>query len=218
MKALLSILLLLAPVSAFAAELSPLRQENQLGARIYGSSFPESFAHDLTSGLTNRLIVRFTLHQAARELSRRSVEIAIRYDLWDETFTVTTSMDGVSVESAVCREAEQVIRRLQEIRLPELFSTSGVPPDSELVIRAVMLLNPLDRERMDTIRKWVAQNSRRSSLDPAGALSARDISLSNAILERIFEQYASGGDVVAGWQQALATQPFDLIGLPREPH
>jgi hypothetical protein len=216
MKALLAILLTLATASSFSAELVPLRHDGYVGARIRGSSFPDSFRRDLTSGLTNRLMIRFTLHQAGRELRSRSVEIAIRYDLWDETFSMTTTMDGVGVDAAIYREAQQVMHRLQEIGLPELFPTSSVPAGSDLVMRALVLLNPIDRERMDAIKKWVAQNNKRSSLDPAGALAVGDASLPNVILERIFEQYASGAEVASAWQQTLATPPFRLDGLPNE--
>ena len=216
MKTLLTILMALATATSFAAELIPLRHDGYLGARIQGTSLPDSFRRDLTSGLTNRLMIRLTLHQAARELHGRSIEIAIRYDLWDETFTMTTTMDGVSVEAATYQEAEQVIRRLQQIRLPELFPSSSVPAEIELVMRAIVLLNPIDRERMDAIRKWVAQNNKRSSLDPAGAMGVSDASVSNVILERIFEQYASGADVASAWQQTLTTRPFHRDGLPHE--
>jgi len=216
MKALLALLLALATTSSLAAELAPVRDGNHLGARLQGPTLPESFPRDLTSGLTSRLLIRLTLHQAARELRARSVEIAIRYDLWDETFTMTRTMDGASVETTTFLEAQQVISKLQQITFSELFPTGSLPTDAELVMRAVVLLNPIDRERMETIRKWVARNNKRQSLDPAGALSVGDASVSSAIMERIFEQYASGADVAAVWQQTLTTQPFRLDGLPHE--
>jgi hypothetical protein len=217
MKTLLSILFVFAAGSAFAAELTPLRRDGHLGGRVQGIELPDSFRRDLTSGLTNRLMIRLTLHQAGRELRGRSIEIAVRYDLWEETFTMTRTVDGASVETAVFKQTQQVIERLQELRLAELFPASAVPADSDLVMRAIVLLNPIDRERMDAIKQWVAQNSKRSSLDPAGALSVGDTSVSNAIFNRIFEQYASGADVASAWQQTLTTKPFRLNSLLQEP-
>lgn len=216
MKALLAFLLALVTTGSLAAELAPMQNDNHLGARLHGTPLPENFPRDLTSGLTSRLLIRLTLHQAARELRARAVEIAIRYDLWDETFTMTKTMDGAGVETTTCQDAQQVIRKLQQITLSELFPTSDLPTDTELVMRAVVLLNPIDRERMETIRKWVARNNKRPSLDPAGALGVGDASVSSAIMERIFEQYASGADVAAAWQQTLTSQPFRLDGLPHE--
>lgn len=100
--------------------------------------------------------------------------------------------------------------------MPGLFPTSSVPANGDLVMRAVVLLNPIDRERMDAIRQWVAQNSSRSSLDPAGAMGAGDLSVSNVIFNRIFEEYARGSDVASAWQQTLTTAPFRLDRLPQE--
>jgi hypothetical protein len=216
MKALIAILLALASASTLAAELTPERQNGQLGARIQGSSLPDSFRRDLTSGLTNRLLIRLTLHHAARELHIRSVEVAVRYDLWDEKFIMTTRLDGATVDTIALLDVQQVMQRLQDIRLSGLFATSNVPANSDLVMRAVVLLNPIDRERMDAIRRWVEQNNSRSSLDPAGALGVGDISISNAIFNRIFEQYASGSDAASAWQQTLATRPFRVDRLSNE--
>jgi len=216
MRALIPILLVLFAANSFAAELIPLRHDGHLGVRIQGNSLPDSFRRDLTSGLTNRLMIRVTLHRATQQLHSRSVQIAVRYDLWDEKFTFTTQLDGVSTDTGELTEVQQVIQRLQEISLPELFPMSSVPADSDLVMRAVVLLNPIDRERMDAIREWVAQNSNRSSLDPAGAMSVGDMSVSNAIFNRIFEQYASGSDLASAWQQTLTTKPFRPDSLPKE--
>lgn len=216
MRILLSILLGLVAASSLAAELVPVRRDAHLGASIQGTALPESFRRDLTSGLTNRLMIRLTLHREARELQSRAVEIAIRYDLWDEQFAVITRVDGAVVNRVMIREIQQVIDTLRGLQLPELFPVSGVPHDEELIMHAIVLLNPIDRERMDAIRKWVTENSSRSPLDPAGAMGVADISVSNAIFNRIFEQYAGGSDVASAWQQTLATKPFRLDRLPHE--
>lgn len=216
MRALLPFVLIFAAASSFATEFVPQRHGSHLGARIQGSPLPGTFRRDLTSGLTNRLLIRLTLRQAARELHTRSVEIAIKYDLWDEQFTMTTRLDGVVVNTSVSKDVQQVIDTLQAIDLPELFPLDAAPAGSEVIMKAVVLINPIDRARMDAIKEWVAQNSGRGSLDPAEALSAGDISVSNAIFNRIFEQYASGAEQASAWQQELVTKPFRLDRLPHE--
>jgi hypothetical protein len=208
MKPLLPIFLMFVTASSLAAELVPLQQDGNLGVRIVGSKLPDSLRRDLTSGLTNRLMIRVTLQHGGQELGRRSAEIAVRYDLWDEQFIMTTQVGAATIDSAIYRGVQQVLDSLEEIHLPDLFSTSNVSKKSELTIRAEMLLNPVDRERMDAIRKWVKQNSARPSLDPAGAMAVADMSISNAIFNRIFEQYAQGSDVAAVWKQALETRTF----------
>jgi hypothetical protein len=210
-----SMLLLLASVDCMAATIAAFAEERSLGIELSGVDPPASLAKDLTSGLTNRLLIRVTLEPDGQRARQRSVEIAIRYDLWDEVFTCVTSLDGATPERTTRRTVQEVVKWLEHIRLQRLFATNDLGA-AGLIVRAELLLNPIDRERMENLRKWVAENSARRPLDPAGILGARDASLANAIFNRIFEQYASGSDVAAVWQQRVATPRFTLDALEHD--
>jgi hypothetical protein len=80
-----------------------------------------------------------------------------------------------------------------------------------LQIHADVLLNPIDRERMDKIRQWVAANTTGSSSGPQSA--TRTTSASSELFARIFEQYAAGKDVASVWRRTLASRPFRLDEL-----
>ena len=80
-------------------------------------------------------------------------------------------------------------------------------PVTDLTLRVEVLLNPIDREKMQMIRKWVAQNS---TPEVAGR---QGISVSNAIFNRIFEQYADGSDVAAVWRTAVQSARFRVDSL-----
>jgi len=212
-RALLSMIVMLAGVNAQAAELTAFVENGQLGIALNDAQFPDSLQKDLMSGLTNRLLIRITLEQSGQSTRQRSAEIAIRYDLWDEAFTCATRLDGAAQESSTKRSLQEVTAWLDRIRLPRLFDTRDVDNAAALIVHAELLLNPIDRERMENLRKWVAENSTRRSLDPAGALAASDASLANAVFNKIFEQYASGSDVSAVWQQRITTPRFTLETL-----
>jgi hypothetical protein len=215
MKSFIAGLLLLAAGSSCGADLTPVRQDAELGVSIQGVEFPPSLARDLTSGLTNRLLIRVSLEEAAQSVRRRVADIAIRYDLWDESFTIVTRIDDVAVSTRTQQSMQQVTELLQHVRLPRLFQVGTLRSANELVVQAELLLNPIDRERMENIKKWVAQNSSRQPLDPSRVLGHGDGSLSNAIFNRILEQYAAGSDVSAAWQQSLRTQSFSLDSVRR---
>lgn len=212
---ILTISLMLASVSS-AAELSAFAEEHRLGVTLSGVRFPDSLSKDLMSGLTNRLLIRVTLEQPGQPTRQRSAEIAIRYDLWDEIFTCATRLDGAAPESMTKRNVQEVLRLLDRIRLRGLFGTADISGGADLILHAELLLNPIDRERMENLRKWVAENSTRRSLDPAGALGASDESFANAVFNRIFEQYASGADVAAVWQHRMSTPRFTLDALTHD--
>jgi hypothetical protein len=210
-----SALVLLATAHSTAAELRPFLHEGELGAVLVGIDFPANLENDLGSGLTTRILIRFTLEQPGRPLKHRAAEITIRYDLWDENFAIVTRVDGTAIERGVRKGMRDVRAFLGQIRLPGLFYTAGIAGSDKLTMRLDMLLNPVDRERLETIRKWVAENSKREPLDPAGVLGASDGSLANALFNKIFEQYARGSEVAAIWQRTVSSMPFTLESLSR---
>ena len=192
-----------------AAELTAMRREQRIGARVQKLDFPESLRKELVSGLTNRLLLRVSLRRDTEILEEAAIEVAIRFDLWDEVFHIaTTSPAGEStrVEPSI----EATLRALDDLQLASLFGASR-PGDAQMQIHADILLNPIDRERMDKIRQWVAANTTGSS---GGAQSAtRTASASSELFARIFEQYAAGKDVASVWRRTLASRPFRLEEL-----
>ena len=99
MRRVITLLLLLASNSASAAEVSATLIEGKLGARVNAISYPATLPKELNSGLTNRLYARVSLMDASETLGQRTIEIAIRYDLWDQVFSVVSTMDGAVVDS-----------------------------------------------------------------------------------------------------------------------
>src|SRR5262245_3006800 len=89
------------------------------------------------------------------------------------------------------------------------LARSTVTRTSALVLKAEVLLNPIDRERMEAIRKWVEENTAPTTRGLNGTSPAGNTSPSaNAIFNRIFEQYAIGGDFAAVWKESLTSQSF----------
>jgi len=209
MRRRIALILLLASASVDAAEMSVTLVDGKLGARIDAISYPSSLPKELTSGLTNRLYARVTLMAALEIVGQRSVEIAIRYDLWDQKYSVVSALDGAIVESRSVATSAEMNELLGALPLPGLFDLSTLSAHS-LVLRVDVLLNPIDREKMRMIRKWVAQNSAPDVNGDQG------ISVSNAIFNRIFEQYADGSNVAAAWRVAVTSNPFSIDSLKHE--
>ena len=193
-----------------AAELTAMRRDQRIGARVQKLDFPESLRKELVSGLTNRLLLRVSLRRDAEVLEEAAIEIAIRFDLWDEVFHIATSSpagESTRVEPSI----ETTLRALDDLQLGSLFSASARPADAQMQIHADILLNPIDRERMDKIRQWVAANTTGSS--GGGQSATRTASASSELFARIFEQYADGKDVASVWRRTLASRPFRLDEL-----
>ena len=210
MRRAITLLLLLASNSTPAAEVSATLIEGKLGARVDAISYPATLPKELTSGLTNRLYARVSLMDAKETVGQRTIEIAIRYDLWDQVFSVVSTMDGAVVDSRTLPGVAEINGLLAALPLSKLFDVATLPATRDLVLRIELLLNPIGREKMRMIRKWVAQNN----MPEAGV--NQGISMSNAIFNRILEQYADGSDVAAVWRADAESIPFRLDKLLNE--
>jgi hypothetical protein len=207
-------MLLLAAQPAFAADspvkIVPTIVEGKLGARVEAIAFPPTLSKELTSGLTNRLFARVSVMDAGTVIEQRAVEIALRYDLWDEEFSIASTLDGTIVDTRHHASVADVDALLRALPLPKLFETTAFRPDRELVLRVEVLLNPITREKMRTIRRWVARNSSLETGEASGMVT------SNAIFNRIFDQYSSASDVAAVWRVDVSSPPFRPSNVANE--
>jgi hypothetical protein len=207
MRRVVAALLWMAAANASAAEVTVTLSGEKLSARVDGLAFPASLSKDLTSGLTNRLYAQVSLADNRAAVGEKVVEVAIRYDLWDQTFSVVTAVNGATVESRTLASPDEVNALLAALPLPRIFDTATLPASGDFTLRIEVLLNPIDREKMRMIRKWVAQNSTPEAGPNQG------ISMSNALFNRIFEQYADGSNMAAAWRAAAESKPFRLDKL-----
>jgi hypothetical protein len=211
----LTSLLLLSLNRLWAAEVVPLLDNQRAGVAVRQLAFPDTLDHDLKSGLTSRLLLRVILLAEARPLARQTAEVIVKYDLWDETFAVTMKVGDTTLQRQTLSNLADVRARLADLRLPSLFVTSGLDADRPLGLQVDVLLNPIEKERMEQIRKWVADNTTHTApVDPDRPASTAPLADSNDVLfNRIFEQYAAGAEVASGWHQSLQSKPFTLKEL-----
>ena len=156
---------------------------------------PANLPKDLVSGLTNRLYARISLLDSGRVLEQRAMELALRYDLWDEKFSLVSTMNETVVESRTLANIAEAESMLAALSLPDLFDIGRLADKRDYLLRVELLLNPIDREKMRAIRKWVSQNT-------SPTVVGDQMSASNAVFNRIFEQYADS-DLAAAWRVAL---------------
>lgn len=199
--------LLLVGPTVQAAELTHFIADRQIGARVQALAFPASLRKDLRSGLTNRLLLRVSLLQGEQSRGIAMVEIALKYDLWEERFQVELSINGAAANAPGLRTVEETVSWLSDLRLPGLFDVPA--GGGTFTLQGEALLNPIERERLERIRKWVKDNSSYVPLD-GSARGTTSESGSNAVFNRIFEQYAAGHDVAAQWRQEVVSAPFTV--------
>jgi hypothetical protein len=209
---------LLCAGAASAADLAPVREGDRLGAHVRGLQFPDSLRKDLRSGLTNRVLIRIELLAESRVIDTRMVELAVKYDLWDEVFRLTvTPGQGAATERVFATE-DQVLAILRDVALPQLFDMSRLAVAREHGMRCDVLVNPIEKERLAMVRKWVAENSvpTAAGVDSRVANAAIADADSADLFNRIFEQFSSGSDVAAAWRESAQSRPFRPEAVPNE--
>jgi hypothetical protein len=215
----LALLTLLVSNDVRAAQLTPLLQRGELGVDLKGASLPPTLRKDLVSGLTNRIVIQVTLVSSGQPVAQRLVGFAIKYDLWEETFGVKVEVDDIPVSASTGQDLDEVIAMLTDLNLPRLFAVDASISGKSIALTAEILFDPIEKARMEEIRKWVAENNRSGPPD-ASSLSAglpAPRSTSARLFNRIFEQYAAGASVAATWKQTVTAKPFKLEELQNGP-
>jgi hypothetical protein len=206
----LAAVLSLTALTSTAAELMPFTQDRELGVVVAGARYPDSLPKDLQSGLTNTILIRVSLLADSKLIRQRTVEVAIRHDLWDEAFSVSVEMDGKALDIRSYRTLKEVADMLAQLRLPALFRSTEFAGGGQFLIRADLLLNPIERARMEKIARWVKENSSYTPSEAIGEPIGRpaEPSRSSTIFNSIFDQYAAGASEVAAWSETASSKSF----------
>lgn len=209
-RALCLFVLLLFGTRAQAADIAPMIRDRHIGVQVRGLALPDSLRKDLRSGLTNRLLLRITLLEGELRLANANVEIALKYDLWDERFRSQVTVNGTPLSAPELRTVEDAWQWLVDLNLMPLFERPAT--SAAVTLRAEVLLNPIERERMDQIREWVKDNSRYVPLQSAPSAV---MDSSNSLFNRIFERYAADPNTAAQWREEVRSAPFDASARER---
>jgi hypothetical protein len=199
---------LLAP-PALAAELVVNLSEGRVNVRIAALQYPVTLPRELTSGLNNRILARLSLRAGGAVVEQRTAEITIRYDLWDQEFDVSIDVDG-RVQRRRLADLAQLNAFLAALEIRGVFAVASLPQDRDVFIEAELLLNPIGREKLGMIRKWVAQNSTPQAGGESAGYGRSEL------FNHIFEQYADGSQLAATWRVQLSSKPFRPNSLPHE--
>jgi hypothetical protein len=211
---LVAILALATLTNVRGAELAPTLEDGRLGGVLRAVNLPPTIKKDLVSGLTNRIVIRISLLSSRQIVAAATADVAVKYDLWDETFAVNIKNDH-SVITRTGHDVDDVITALANLSLPHLFQADSVPRSGPLQLQAEILFDPIEKARMEEIRKWVEENDH---VPPPDAASLSSIlpaprSASARLFNRIFEQYASGASLAATWKQTVVSKPFTMDDL-----
>jgi len=214
---------ILALQPAFSAQLAISLQASNLKTLISDVAFPARLPQDLKSGLTNSILIRLSRLRGSQGEAQADVLVAVRYDLWDEVFSVTETAGNATVYKEQFGSVDQVMTFLSRIPIPDVFGLEKRSTAETYRLRAQILLNPIEKERLDNLRKWVAENAGTvGSVEAAapgtlgtGVGAPAGAPAPNSLFNRIFRGY-SGTGAAATWLESVESKPFTVKDLAHD--
>lgn len=219
------LLLVLRPPQAVAARLTPWIASTGLGVAITQTALPRTLRSDLSSGLTNRIVLQIVLLKDTARLRQRTAEITVKYDLWDETYHMTVTLEGSVIMSQTYTAVDEVIGALSSLRLPGVFASGDLPDSARLQLAVKIVFDPIEKARLEEQRQWVQENTAPAPLPETpnvseigpGAQVSTPGPQQHSLFDRIFEQYAAGASIAGTWLDSGSSLEFELKSLRREP-
>ena len=122
----------------------------------------ESVSRRLTSGFTVRVVQRAWLiagegGEAGNVVAGTARTVEVRYDLWDEEFTVVAHSPGGRVSRRQVRSVDEVRGLLAQVSNLAAFDTSLVPADKPCHVAVVVEVDPLSDEQLSEVRSWLSR-------------------------------------------------------------
>jgi hypothetical protein len=91
------------------------------------------------------------------------------FDLWDEVFRIDLHQAG-SRKQTVAANVEGVMRRCTEARRLPLVALTTLSPSRAYFVGVLVEVNPLSKEILEKIRRWVARPKGASAVGPGDSL------------------------------------------------
>jgi hypothetical protein len=208
---------------ALSAQLSISGQGYDLKTVVSGVAFPTRLPQDLKSGLSNNILIRLELLHDSQIDAQADVLLAVRYDLWEEVFSITETSGSLTVLHEELGTVDKVMDFLSRISVPDVLGLEKRPTTGIYRLRARILLNPIDKERLDNLQKWVAENAGSVGSENTGAPGELGAGLTapagapapNSLCNRIFRGY-SGTGAAATWLETVESRPFTVKELSHD--
>ncbi|MBT4763294.1 MAG: hypothetical protein HOO06_16490 [Bdellovibrionaceae bacterium] len=203
--------------NSWALNLIPIRGVKKMGLRINNINYPEKLKSEISSGLVTKILIQLSLLENQIILDNQIIELRIQYDLWDENYMVKGAMNKRKLETIYYKNRELLLEKMNRLKFNNIFKLTPGIKGENLQIKADILLNPIYKEKMHHIRKWVAENSISATLGGSNKTNLKAVrSSGNPMFNRIFEQLTQGENMAGVWRVTGKTKKFHLEDLKIE--
>ncbi len=205
---------------ASTERLDPFLRGGSVGLKISDLALPEDLLKkSLKSGLSTSFLVQAAFVDTHGANFQKSWFIKFRYDLWDEHFIV----EQQEKDDVIAKTEKELFEKLSNFILHPIVARSEWPLKGVTQARVRFWLNPIEKEKMKQIRKWISQNAVASAGEgksglPDGAPGPMPATSGHGIrfpglFDRLLDKQAMPS---ATWTSMLESKPFQLKDLANE--
>lgn len=142
-------------------------------AQLFDSAAYEA----LGNGFPSTVVIRMWLYeeQATKPIAFQLLQRRVVYDLWDDVYTVR--LDGPGGRKTIeVKERSKAFTLVTSIDSVELAALADVPYETHHVLALVAELNPVSKETLAEVRRWLSQGTG-EGLDRGGSFFGSFVSV-----------------------------------------
>ncbi len=209
-------------------ELESRISNNVLTVRVSEINYPKNIIeNELNSGLPNNFNVIFSVKNNKEIRFVKNINYQVTFDLWDEVYIIQTTLDNKTTLEEIVDEKSLVIDFINNITFENIGMLAELQQDQGYQLTAQVLVNPVNTERIEKIRRWIAKSQGFSELSEHNqhtrsprAISKASVGSSASItdtgiggsarprfqklFDQIMEQYMELNETPALWKSELA--------------
>ncbi len=138
----------------------------------YRDVVDEDVQRKLQSGLPTVIVMRAYLYPESSPTSAVAGTVKscrIAFDIWDEVYRLQISQPGGETTS-VAVNLEGVLRRCAEARDMPVGEKGLLAPGTSYFLTAIVEVNPISKEMLEKIRRWVSRPPGSANATPGDSL------------------------------------------------
>ena len=125
-----------------------------------GKLFDSAAYEAMSSGYASTVVIQMQVHprDSTKPIAEQLIQRSVVYDLWDEVYTLRLDEPGGrrTVKVKYRAEALKYLTAMDDIPIAHL---ANVPIEQIYVLDMVVQLNPVSKETLAEVRRWLTQGN-----------------------------------------------------------
>lgn len=125
-----------------------------------GKLFDTAAYEALSSGIPSTVVIRIQITERDSDtpVAEQLIQRSVVYDVWDEIYTLQLSQPGGTKKLKVKYRAE-ALKWLTSVDELPIAKLRILPVDRVFILKMVVELNPVSKETLAEVRRWLSQGT-----------------------------------------------------------